>query len=139
MWFRNFIRAVFSTFFFAVAMMRAADSEVTLSVNGAPAEPGDFKPADIKSLVLSNGPPLGAKAPDGQKFFVLSIAVQNVGQNGELFQTKEQLKCATSDSTQLQVDPATYQVDSGIASRSTGKTWEEMDFDDIADEASEGF
>lgn len=38
-----------------------------------------------------------------------------------------------------EIDPATYLVDSGIASRSTGKTWEEMDFDDIVDEAAEGF
>lgn len=28
---------------------------VQLMVNGAPAQPGDFKPADVKSLVLSNG------------------------------------------------------------------------------------
>lgn len=37
-----------------VASARAAD-EVQLLVNDAPAVPGDMKPADIKSLVLTNG------------------------------------------------------------------------------------
>lgn len=35
------------------APLRAAD--VTLTLNGAPAQPGDYKPADIQALVLANG------------------------------------------------------------------------------------
>jgi rhamnogalacturonan endolyase len=33
----------------------AAENGVTLTMNGAPAQPGDYKPADIQSLVLANG------------------------------------------------------------------------------------
>ena len=51
----------------------------------------------------------GAKAPDGKRLFVLDVLVENVGQNGELFQTKEQLKCATSEGAQVEIDPLTYQ------------------------------
>ncbi len=38
----------------SVASLRAADG-VTLTINDAPAQPGDLKPADIRSLVLANG------------------------------------------------------------------------------------
>ncbi|MDQ3440435.1 MAG: VWA domain-containing protein, partial [Planctomycetota bacterium] len=51
----------------------------------------------------------GAKAPDGKRLLVLDVLVENVGPNGELFQTKEQLKCATSDGAQAQVHPLTYE------------------------------
>ena len=51
----------------------------------------------------------GASAPEGKRLLVLDILVENVGQNGELFQTKEQLKCATSDGAQAEIDPLTYQ------------------------------
>ena len=33
----------------------AAPADVTFTLNGAPAQPGDFKPADVQSLVLANG------------------------------------------------------------------------------------
>jgi hypothetical protein len=51
----------------------------------------------------------GAKAPEGKRFLVLDVSVSNVGRQGELFQTKPQLKCATSDGAQLEVDPATFE------------------------------
>jgi rhamnogalacturonan endolyase len=35
--------------------LRAVDAPVTLMMNGAPAQTGDFKPAEIQSLVLANG------------------------------------------------------------------------------------
>ena len=51
----------------------------------------------------------GARPGDGEKFLVLDVNVQNVGKDGELFQTKEQLKCATADGQQREIAPATYQ------------------------------
>lgn len=39
----------------ALGRVVSAADDVTLTVNGAPAVPGDFKPADIRSLVLGNG------------------------------------------------------------------------------------
>jgi hypothetical protein len=50
----------------------------------------------------------GNKAADGAQFLVLDVTVNNVGRQGEFFQTTEQLKCATSDGAQLEVDPATF-------------------------------
>lgn len=35
--------------------LRAADAAPIMSINGAPAQPGDFKPADVQSLVMANG------------------------------------------------------------------------------------
>jgi hypothetical protein len=32
-----------------------ADSDVTLTIDGQPAKPGDLKPTDIHSLVVDNG------------------------------------------------------------------------------------
>lgn len=49
---RNLVLAACGAFL-AVGLASAAD--VTLTIDGAPAKPGDYKPADIKALVLQNG------------------------------------------------------------------------------------
>ncbi len=48
--------AVLLSIFLCFARASGADAgEVTLTLNGASAQPGDWKPADIQSLVLANG------------------------------------------------------------------------------------
>jgi hypothetical protein len=51
----------------------------------------------------------GVAAPEGRKFLVLDVVVNNVGKQGELFQTSEQLKYAPQDdSAPVDVDTATF-------------------------------
>jgi Mg-chelatase subunit ChlD len=51
----------------------------------------------------------GQKAPAGKRFVVLDVTVNNRGQNGEAFQTEQQLKMAGVSGQQAALDPATYQ------------------------------
>jgi rhamnogalacturonan endolyase len=51
----NFLRLTLAVLALALTAARAATPGVTLLLNGAPAQPGDFKPADVPSLVLANG------------------------------------------------------------------------------------
>jgi Mg-chelatase subunit ChlD len=50
----------------------------------------------------------GQKPGNGGRFLVLDVTVKNAGNKGEFFQTKEQLKYAAEDGSQLPLSPATY-------------------------------
>jgi len=52
---RPALAALCVALFAFVPCLRAASDDVTMLANDAPAVPGDYKPADIKSLVLNNG------------------------------------------------------------------------------------
>jgi rhamnogalacturonan endolyase len=51
---RLLLRCFFPFAALALAPLAFA-ADVTLTLNGAPAQPGDFKPADVQSLILANG------------------------------------------------------------------------------------
>ena len=66
--------------FFASALLLAplaTAADVTLSLNGAPAQAGDFKPADVQSLVLANGLLTIAFGRDSNGDFSATSVVKN--------------------------------------------------------------
>jgi Mg-chelatase subunit ChlD len=50
----------------------------------------------------------GQKPTGGGQLIVVDVTVRNIGGKGEFFQTKEQLKYAAEDGSQLPLSPATY-------------------------------
>jgi hypothetical protein len=55
----------------------AVAADVTLTINGAPAQPGDLKPADIQSLVLANGLLTLTFGPDANGDFSATSVLKN--------------------------------------------------------------
>ncbi len=71
-----------SVAFFLASALPAA---VEISLNGKPATPGDYKPADVHELTLRNGLLAIAFGPDGSATSLINtirLAMTAVGKNG---------------------------------------------------------
>ncbi|HWA08585.1 MAG TPA: hypothetical protein VG838_03875, partial [Opitutaceae bacterium] len=61
----------------SAASLAAADAAPIITINGAPAQPGDLKPTDIQSLVMSNGLLTIAFGKDANGDFSATSVVKN--------------------------------------------------------------